>query len=94
MQCYLEVRKVQWVCVALAEQFYLVLEAYKHGKTICALNEGSQLLTTLGFSTDKTIDSPLYQHLSNTGRHTALEDKYQEYFQTEIAFHRHGIGLI
>ncbi|WP_231374867.1 MULTISPECIES: catalase [unclassified Polaromonas] len=70
---------------------HFVLEAYKHGKTICALNEGSQLLTTLGFSTDKTIDSITIPTpgviLADTRK--ALDGQISEFFQTEIAFHRH-----
>ena len=34
----------------LGEAVHFVLEAYKHCKTICALNEGTRLLATLGFN--------------------------------------------
>jgi catalase len=38
---------------AMGEAVHFVLEAYKHCKTICALNDGVQLLSTLGFNLDK-----------------------------------------
>jgi len=38
---------------ALGEAVHFVLEAYKHCKTICAVNDGAQLLATLGFSLGK-----------------------------------------
>jgi len=38
---------------AMGEAVHFVLEAYKHCKTICALNDGAQLLSTLGFSLGK-----------------------------------------
>jgi catalase len=41
---------------SLGDAVHFVLEAYKHGKTICAINEGVQLLSTLGFSLDKNLD--------------------------------------
>ena len=41
---------------AMGEAVHFVLEAYKHCKTICALNEGSQLLASLGFTAEKQAD--------------------------------------
>ncbi|MFS2036451.1 catalase [Polaromonas sp. CT11-55] len=38
---------------AMGEAVHFVLEAYKHCKTICAVNDGAQLLSTLGFSLGK-----------------------------------------
>jgi catalase len=38
---------------AIGDAVHFVLEAYKHCKTICALNEGVQLLATLGLSAGK-----------------------------------------
>ncbi|EJL86847.1 catalase [Polaromonas sp. CF318] len=38
---------------AMGEAVHFVLETYKHCKTICALNDGAQLLSTLGFSLGK-----------------------------------------
>jgi len=38
---------------AMGEAVHFVLEAYKHCKTICAVNDGAQLLATLGFSLGK-----------------------------------------
>lgn len=40
----------------LGEAVHFVLEAYKHCKTICALNEGTRLLATLGFGAEKNAD--------------------------------------
>ena len=40
----------------MGDAVHFVLEAYKHCKTICAVNEGVQLLATLGFSHGKNPD--------------------------------------
>ena len=44
----------------LGDAVHFVLEAYKHCKTVCALNEGAQLLGTLGFALD-TKDGALME---------------------------------
>ncbi|HQR97152.1 MULTISPECIES: catalase [unclassified Polaromonas] len=44
----------------LGDAVHFVLEAYKHCKTVCALNEGAQLLGTLGFALD-TRDGALME---------------------------------
>ncbi|MGB4116288.1 MAG: catalase [Polaromonas sp.] len=41
---------------AMGDAVHFVLEAYKHCKTICALNEGVQLLATLGLKAGKNPD--------------------------------------
>ncbi len=41
---------------AMGEAVHFVLEAYKHCKTICTVNDGVQLLATLGFSMGKNLD--------------------------------------
>ena len=41
----------------IGDAVHFVLEAYKHCKTICAVNEGVQLLATLGFSHGKNPDA-------------------------------------
>lgn len=40
----------------LGEAVHFVLEAYKHCKTICTVNEGAGLLATLGFSPEKNLE--------------------------------------
>ena len=42
--------------LAIGDAVHFVLEAYKHCKTICALNEGVQLLASLGLSAGKNAD--------------------------------------
>ncbi len=46
------------VLCGMGEAVHFVLEAYKHCKTICAVNEGAQLLASLGFSHGKNPDQP------------------------------------
>ena len=41
---------------AMGSAVHFVMEAYKHCKTICALNEGVQLLASLGLSAGKNAD--------------------------------------
>jgi catalase len=41
----------------MGDAVHFVLEAYKHCKTICAVNEGVQLLSTLGFSHGKNPEA-------------------------------------
>ncbi len=43
----------------LGKAVHFALEAYKHGKPICAINEGAHLLSTLGFSMCPQKDSAL-----------------------------------
>ena len=75
----------------LGEAVHFVLEAYKHGKAICALNEGSQLLLTLGFNTEKDMESitiPTPGVILADAR-KVFEGQISESFQAAIALHRH-----
>jgi len=75
----------------LGEAVHFVLEAYKHGKTICALNEGHQLLVTLGFSIEKNselINVPTPGVIFADAR-KVLDGQVSEHFQAAIALHRH-----
>lgn len=42
---------------AIGEAVHFVLEAYKHCKTLCAVNDGVELLSTLGFAQGNNPDS-------------------------------------
>ncbi|CDS55194.1 Catalase [Polaromonas sp. CG9_12] len=75
----------------LGDAVHFVLEAYKHGKTICALNEGHQLLVTLGFSIEKNpelINVPTPGVILADAR-KVLDGQVSEKFQAAIALHRH-----
>lgn len=75
----------------LGEAVHFVLEAYKHGKTICALNEGHQLLVTLGFSIEKNLE---LIHVPTSGVLLAdvrkvFDGQVSHDFKVAIALHRH-----
>lgn len=75
----------------LGEAVHFVLEAYKHCKTICALNEGHQLLVTLGFSPEKNpeqINVPTPGVLLADAR-KVLDGQVSQDFQAALALHRH-----
>jgi catalase len=75
----------------LGEAVHFVLEAYKHGKTICALNEGHQLLVTLGFSVEKNpelVNVPTPGVILADAR-KVLDGQISQHFQAAIALHRH-----
>ncbi|MDO9404256.1 MAG: catalase [Polaromonas sp.] len=77
----------------VGDAVHFVLEAYKHCKPICAINEGANLLNTLGFSLDAargpdTILSPTAGVLLADSRSTA-EGQVSQEFITAIAQHRH-----
>lgn len=69
---------------------HFVLEAYKHGKTICALNEGTALLSTLGFSQGKAdvVSCPSPGVIVGDAR-TTPEGELSKAFVAAIAKHRH-----
>ena len=70
---------------------HFVLEAYKHGKAICAINEGWQLLATLGFSPGKSADLtnfPTAGVLLADARRSS-EGQLSQEFIAAIASHRH-----
>lgn len=76
---------------AMGEAVHFVLEAYKHCKTICAINDGAQLLSTLGFSLGK---DPELIHVPTPGvliadARKVTEGQVSQDFMTAIAQHRH-----
>ena len=76
---------------ATGDAVHFVLEAYKHCKTICALNEGVQLLASLGLSAGKNADQialPAAGVLVADARKVA-EGQIAQDFITAIAHHRH-----
>lgn len=76
---------------SLGEAVHFVLEAYKHCKTICALNEGQQLLSTLGFNIDRNLELitvPTPGVLLADAR-KVLDGKVSVDFQAAMALHRH-----
>jgi catalase len=76
---------------AMGEAVHFVLEAYKHCKTICALNDGVQLLSTLGFKLDKNPDViavPTAGVMLADARKVA-EGQVSQDFIAAIALHRH-----
>ena len=76
---------------AMGDAVHFVLEAYKHCKTICALNEGVQLLASLGLSAGKNADQialPAAGVLVADARKVA-EGQIAQDFITAIAHHRH-----
>jgi len=75
----------------LGDAVHFVLEAYKHCKTICAINEGHQLLSTLGFINEKNtelISVPTPGVLLADVR-KVLDGQVSRDFQAAIALHRH-----
>ncbi|MCY7371089.1 MAG: catalase, partial [Polaromonas sp.] len=76
---------------SLGDAVHFVLEAYKHGKAICAINEGAQLLATLGFSPGKSSD---LTHIPTAGvlladSRRSAEGELSTEFIGAIAQHRH-----
>jgi catalase len=76
---------------AMGEAVHFVLEAYKHCKTICAVNDGVQLLATLGFKLDKNSDViavPTAGVIIADARKVA-DGQVSRDFMAAIALHRH-----
>jgi len=76
---------------AMGEAVHFVLEAYKHCKTICAVNDGVQLLSTLGFSHGKNPDMvtvPTAGVIIADAR-KVLDGHISQDFMAAIALHRH-----
>lgn len=75
----------------LGEAVHFVLEAYKHCKTICAVNEGVQLLSTLGFgqaqNPDKVSEPGAGILIADVRK--VLDGQMSQDFITAIALHRH-----
>ena len=81
---------VQTLC-GIGEAVHFVLEAYKHGKTICAVNEGVELLATLGFgygSDPEMVSVPASGVIIADARKVA-EGLIAHDFIAAIALHRH-----
>jgi catalase len=75
----------------LGDAVHFVLEAYKHCKTICALNEGAQLLSTLGFALEaqaSQVIEPTSGVLLADAR-KAGEGQISQALIAAIASHRH-----
>lgn len=75
----------------LGDAVHFVLEAYKHCKSICAVNEGGQLLRTLGFSQGNNPDMvtvPTAGVMLADAR-KVLEGSVSQDFMAAIALHRH-----
>ncbi|MES2945507.1 MAG: catalase [Pseudomonadota bacterium] len=76
---------------AMGDAVHFVLEAYKHCKTICAINEGVQLLDSLGFSQDKNLElvtMPAAGVIVADARKVA-DGQVSQDFIAAIALHRH-----
>ena len=76
---------------SLGDAVHFVLEAYKHGKAICAINEGAQLLATLGFGAGRNADVtyiPTPGVLLADARRSA-EGQLSQEFIAAISLHRH-----
>jgi len=75
----------------LGDAVHFVLEAYKHCKTVCALNEGVQLLSTLGFALEtqgNQVMEPTAGVLMADAR-KAGEGQISQALIAAIASHRH-----
>jgi catalase len=75
----------------MGEAVHFVLEAYKHCKTICAVNDGAQLLGTLGFSLGKDLEQvgmPTPGVLIADAR-KVTDGQVSQDFLAAIALHRH-----
>lgn len=75
----------------LGEAVHFVLEAYKHCKTICAVNEGARLLGTLGFKFEQgsgRVDVPTAGVLLADAC-KVLDGQISQDMITAIALHRH-----
>ena len=76
---------------AMGEAVHFVLEAYKHCKTICAVNDGAQLLSTLGFSLGKdpeTVSEPTPGVIIADAR-KVTDGQVSQDLLAAIAQHRH-----
>lgn len=76
---------------AMGDAVHFVLEAYKHCKTICAINDGVQLLGTLGFSMGKDPES---LHVPTPGviiadARKVTDGQVSQDFMAAISLHRH-----
>ena len=76
---------------AMGDAVHFVLEAYKHCKPICTVNEGVQLLASLGFSQDKNADviSQPAAGVLITDSRKVPDGQISLDFIAAIALHRH-----
>ena len=75
----------------MGDAVHFVLEAYKHCKTICAVNEGVQLLSTLGFrqgNNPDVVSVPAVGVIVADAR-LLVDDQISQDFMAAIALHRH-----
>ncbi len=75
----------------LGDAVHFVLEAYKHCKSICALDDGAQLLSTLGFAltgNGEQVMEPTVGVLLADAR-KAAEGQISQAFIAAITSHRH-----
>ncbi len=76
---------------SMGEAVHFVLEAYKHCKPICAVNEGVQLLASLGFAQGKNaeqVTQPAAGVIVGDAR-KAPEGQLSQEFMAAMAQHRH-----
>ena len=79
------------VLCGIGDAVHFVLEAYKHCKAICAVNEGVELLGTLGFTHGKNPDMTEVPTagviIADTRK--VVDGQVSQDFITAIAAHRH-----
>ncbi len=76
----------------LGSAVHFALEAYKHCKPICAINEGVRLLSTLGFSMSQHKDTALTVPTPGVviaDSQKAIEGQISQAFITSMLQHRH-----
>jgi catalase len=76
----------------LGSAVHFALDAYKHCKPICAINEGVRLLSTLGFSLGQPKDAALKVPTPGEGiadSQKALEGEISQEFIAAMLHHRH-----
>lgn len=76
---------------AMGEAVHFVLEAYKHCKTICSVNDGAQLLATLGFSLGRdpeAVSVPTPGVIIADAR-KVMDGQVSQDLLAAIALHRH-----
>ncbi len=75
----------------LGDALHFVLEAYKHCKTICAINDGAQLLSSLGFglaSNTQMVQVPAAGIIVADARNV-MDGQVSPQLIASIALHRH-----
>ena len=75
----------------LGDALHFVLEAYKHCKTICAINDGAQLLSSLGFGLAhacQTVQMPA-AGIIVADAPNVMDGQVSQHLIASIALHRH-----